>query len=290
MGLYYAIELDGRIVGRIFDLAGSAVGPSVVPQSAGGRGPDPRATVGAILTDTFFTSGAGMSQDFYHWIKSSLNRGPYGVSRCAVFAFDDRNDIKSRLELNDPVISEIHFPALDVTVNKDARMSVWIAPSFGAGGPLGKASLGAYRVAGGPPWRTANFRLLIDGLENESTGATRIEPLKAKLKIQSFGTGSSTQLASTGVDYTHLIVYLPSSNLKSFMNWHNRILDGEERQERTGVLELLSPGGTKLFEIDLEGLMIQTLTLPVGGGAGSAKIDMYCWSLEFSYSDKACVG
>src|SRR5262245_30563719 len=231
-----------------------------------------------------------MSQDFYHWLKTSLGRGQYFRSNCAVFSFDDRNDIKSRLELNYPAISEIHFPALDVTENKDARMSVWIAPGFVAGGPLGKESLGAYRVAGGLPWRTANFRLLIDGLENESTGVTRIEPLKAKLKLESFGTGSSTYFATTAVGYSHLVAYLPLSNLNHFMNWYNNVLDGEERPERTGVLDLLSTGGTKLFEIGLQGLKIQTLTLPKGGGAGSAKIDMYCWALEFSYTDKACVG
>jgi hypothetical protein len=272
----HALELDGRPAGWLNTVDNSL-------------------PAGAIQ----LTCGAGMSNACYQWIRASFDH-LYLRKSGAIIAADYNNREIGRLEFANALITEIGMPALDAASKDAAKMTIVIAQGHGAGGfdpkgtpiavlppslqpnsaPAGGSSDGVgigTTLHEGPAkqkqWMPSNFRLKIDGLEQDCMRVNKIEPITIHLHVG---------------DTPSLGIHLPPAHADGFYKWYeNAVLRGQGTP-KSGSLEYLAGDLSQaLFTLTFAQLGIFKLT-PDKMEAGSesirrVKVEMYCERVHFGF-------
>ena len=249
---------------------------------ATGNGPTQQDPGRIVSAETSIDCGTGMSGAFYEWLKGSVagSRMPKNV---AVVGLTNRYQVIRRLEFASASIRRITFPALDASSGDAAYLTVEIAPdaarvreSDASGASLGRADLRHYSMPHAKKWRRCDFRLRINGLEEECQRVGRIEPISS--------------------DHNLLVITISSRHADGFYAWHEDVvIKGHSAgTDRAGDLDFLAPDmGTTYFSVGLKNLKIIRMSADKSGGEGSigrVKVEMYYSDMNFHYFGPATLG
>jgi hypothetical protein len=112
---FFAIELDGQLAGFIDSVEGGGIAADKMHFGPVGPG------------DIIVECGIGMSRSFYDWIKATLEKR---VDRRigAIVAYDSDFKPIARVHWLNAHITEVGFPACDVSSKDVAKMTIKITP------------------------------------------------------------------------------------------------------------------------------------------------------------------
>jgi hypothetical protein len=234
--------------------------------------------------------GADMDKSFYSWIAQSL-QGQRVSMNGAILSADVNNNVISRLEFRDALITEVTFPAADATSKDAAKMSIVLSPEHTVLNRKASGKINAPSAKTQKRWLPANFRFTIDGIDTKKV--SKVEALTVKLPRPSGCDGETKfceKLAgSAQVDFPDLVV-TTGEPADSWYDWFEKfVIEGnsDDSQEKAGTLEYLSSDlTTVLFTLKFRNVGIFEL-MPVAVDAGGSAVPrllagMYCESMEFT--------
>jgi hypothetical protein len=280
----YLLELRGKLAGRLFDFSGGQavgmehVGPRVVLQ---------KHIAGLEFEDITVACGTGMSSDFYQWIGSAFNRD-YNRRDGAVIFVQHGQPVK-RYEFSQALVTSVSMPALDRSSKNEAHMRVSFQPERSRSHEPGKTGVGVYTGVLQKAWHISDFRIQIDGLENECRHVTRIESLVVRQGTVAVSTGVTRDLSRepTKIEFPNLVVYLPGMYAGGIFKWLEDavVRRGGQDMEKNGSIDFLAPGSSiSYFGLKLKQIGVKQVASPHGGPKSMApvKVEMYCESMTFA--------
>jgi len=285
----YALEIDGQFAGWLESAEGGHATSDVVGEKAERESIQRKHIAGVKYEDITVTCGAGMSRNFYEWIRASLDK-QYSRKSGALIACDYDFREMSRTEWSNALITEVGFPACDAASKDAAKMTIKFSPettrmSTRTGASAGGVYSGGLNAQVQKKWLPANFRLQIAGLEAACTRVNKIEAIVVK------------QVASAGAprwQVSNLVVTLPERDADLFSKWHEESVKGGAGagKETGGTLVYLTPDLKEhIFTLTFRGLGISKL-IPEKVEAGSenirrVKAEMYCQDIAFAHGTAA---
>ncbi len=260
----YIIELDGRPAGRFFEFAGGGAQADVAIEKQGADKISRKHIASIKYQDMVLACGTGMSRDFYQWIA---------------------------------LVTALVLPELDASTKKAAVMIVSIRPEITRSAAAeGSAKPGVYVSTLPRAWNISDFRLKIDGLENECRHVTHIDSLKLGQKIALDAIGESRDYSQEGgaLEYSDLVIRLPESFATGFYKWFDDfVVKGNTSFEKGGTLEFFAPSSSKAyFGIEFSGLGIESAKGPSGLRSKTSlpvTVSMYCESMKFYAGPSAII-
>ena len=291
VGGKFLLELDGSFAGWLSSFeGGNAVGEVVTEPSA--EGSVQKKHIGNVkYEDISVQLGFSMVKGVYDWIKATLDH-KYQRKNGAIVSTDYKMQEKTRLEFFDAQLSEIGFPACDASSKDPAYLSLKFSPEY----TRRKAGDGSQVIAPidskhQKQWLPANFRLSIGGLEQATLKASKVEALTIKQTVAQGVIGDNRDLIREPgkVEFPNLKITLPESHASSFYAWHEDFVvkgNNSDNQEKTAVLEFLSPTQKVMLALEFKGLGVFKMAPVKGEGnqeqVARARAEMYCEQLNFS--------
>jgi len=284
----YLLELDGKPVGRIGNVAVGAIKAEVITSSGGFL---EKRISQQTYDPTSFTCGAGMSRVFYDWVSNTFDRS-YARKNGAVVGIDtDRKEI-FRMDFQNALLESVVLSKLDSLSKDNSSITVKFQPEivrYGKGG--GKADVGNYLSPHPKTWNANNFALSIDGLEKECAAVTSVSALGVGQKIAAdrFGESDRPIYEPTNAVYPSLVITLPSSSVGRFDDWFKSTASGQRGNDRNGSLKYLGPDAkSEFFSLEFSGLGITERSIKGGSDKSSnITISLYYESAKFKAGSSA---
>jgi phage tail-like protein len=296
----FALSINNDNSGWLYSAEGGMASTDVVTEKLGQEHLVRKRIGNLKYEDITLSFGAGMSRQFYDWIKASFEN-KHERRDGAILTCDYDATVKSTLDFYRALISEITFPALDAASKDAAKMTVKMTPEmtkvkYGGGGSVTPQK---YPISSQKQkkWSPANFRLRIDGLEDACRRVNKIEALTLKQKVLEVPVGElrDYEREPAHLEVPNLVVTLTESFSEPFHKWfEDFVIRGncDEGNQKTGSLECLTPDlKDTLFTLNFEALGIFKMT-PDKHEAGSenlrrVKFEMYTERLTFDFSNDA---
>ena len=281
-----ALRLDTSNTSEISVLSGSDGGTifaDVISSSEAGLH-FPRKHLGLPKYENFvILIGAAGSQGLFDWVAGSWGPNPEAKNG-ALLSVDANFKIRSEAEFSSALVVETSFPALDAASKEPGYISIHLRPEFIDLKPgAGTLSL---QFAKQNLWRTANFRLEIDGLD--CTKVSKIDAFTVKRDVTTVASGSGgISLVPGNVGFPNLRITLANVSANPWHDWHKSfVVDGNNGDafERNGTIRFLSNDLKKeLSRIELHHLGIIRIG-PEPGGDQIARVtaELYCEEMQFS--------
>jgi hypothetical protein len=228
--------------------------------------------------------GVAMPDGLFDWVAGSWRSTPEAKDG-AVLGVDANFNIKSETGFSGALVLETRIPALDAASKQAGYLTVRFQPKFIDVKPgAGKLSL----VFAKQLWRTANFRLQIDGLD--CTKVSKIDAFTVKRELTVISSGSSgISLVPEKIEFPNLRITLSQPSAQSWFDWHeNFVVNGNNGDtfERNGAISFLSNDLKKeLSRIELRHLgIVRLASTPAGGGGQIARVtaDLYCEEMQLT--------
>jgi len=291
VGGRFGLELDGAFAGLLTGFGGGNAAGEVVKEKSNQdfvqRKHLARVSVEPITIET----GLPMPKSFYDWIKSSIEPRPRFLRKNgAIIEFDGSNRELGRRNFSNALITGVGFPYCDGSSKEPARLAVTLSPETVRLSPSKGTSLPPQSGRAAPLLRS-NFRLLIQGLEQATARASRIEAIEVKVAASESGPGPARAVQPGAIDVPDLVVTVADSSAGPFYAWHEDFVlkgnNGQDR-ERPGVLEYLSPDlKTVLLALNFHNLGIHRVApVPVAGPQDTlrrSKVEMYCEAVTVDF-------
>jgi len=296
----YALEVSGRNGGWLKSAEGGHATSDVVLEKLGADHIIRKHIAGVKYEDISVQCGTGMSKGFYEWIKASFDHALKERPNGSIIAADYNYKEISRLTFTNALITEVGFPALDAASKDAAVMTIKWSPEYtrqtwGTGASI--SGIAPIDQAKQKQWLPANFRLKIDGLEDNCTRVNKIEALVVKQKVVEHAVGEHRDYEKepAHLEIPNLVITFPESHAEQFYKWHEDFVikgNNGDAMEKNGLLTYLTPNlQTPLFNLTFKHLGIFKLT-PEKVESGSENIrrlkaEMYCEDIQFDYASGA---
>jgi len=198
-----------------------------------------------LFQDFTIQIGMSMTPGLFDWIAASWTAKPL-TRNGAVLECDSNLNINARRVFSEARINRVAFPAMDASSKEPGYITVRFTPKHTkmdkGGGQLTLKELGRQKL-----WRTAHFRLDIDGLD--TTSVRRVAPFQVM-----------TPIGPRKINFPNLNISLDLANAQSWVDWHRDcVIQGTKRAgcEKNGTLRFLAPDlETELARIDFYNLGI----------------------------------
>ena len=287
------VELDGTPAGFAESVEGGDVFSDVVVEKIGADGIARKHLAGVRYDDLALVTGANMSQSFFEWIASTLDR-KHTRKNGAISFQDYTGSEKERLVWQDGILSEVGFPAVDGSSKESAHLTVTVRPELTQhkkGSGL-KSQVKTETKQG--KWLASNFRLTIDGVDCTSVRSVDGLTVVQTAAPQAIGEKRVDVEPST-LQIPDVVVTVAESHAGDFLAWHDDFVvkgNNGQDQEKEGKLEFLSANRQDvLFTLSLHGLGIFRIgrVKQTSGTAAIATVEahIYCESMSFSYPKAA---
>jgi len=284
--LQYLLELDGAIVGPLQSMESGFISGEILTYQDG-NSPVWRKRLGQVkYEDIVLTCGANMAGPFYQWIADTLGlQGPR--KNGAIVAVNQNGQIIDRRELQNVLVKEVVFPALDAASNEPAYLKVILTPEriryLSASGQASPPT-----PADQTGFSTSRFRLQIQGLEQACTFVYRIEPMVASQEIISYrdgGSGGESRVRAGRLQTGNVVITLPQHQAGPFTSWFSTfVIQGQGvGNTKQGVLEFLAPNSqTVVAAVALGNLGIFRMAPVTIDGASHVQIEMFCETMQLT--------
>jgi len=284
----YWLELDGAIVGPLNSMKSGFVSGEIITYQDG----DDlffRKRLGRLkYEDIVLTCGGNLSLPFYQWLGETLGQQSPRKNG-AIVVVNPNGQIIDRRVIQNALVKEVTFPALDGSSKDPAYFKVTITPeriqyqSASSGQtvppqPVNRAIL-----------NSSKFRLNIQGLEQACAFVQRIAPLVVKQEIINYVDGGEGRIAAGRKEVGNLIITLPMHEAGPFTEWFSSfVLQGQwSGNAKQGILEFLAPNGQAvLAAVTLGNIGIFGMS-PVPPSSQSnavsmVKVEMYCETMQLT--------
>jgi hypothetical protein len=265
----FALSLDGASVGNFPGLDGGNPANAVVREPIGSDRIVRKHTGQSTYEPCTIQVGSGMSMSTYQWMSDVIVRGwdPKTKRRASVIGVGSHGEEAFRRSFADALITEITFPALDVSSSKVAQIAVtFTSQQVTDRKPSGLPVVAAKQKA----WMCANFRLKIDGIDLPGARVAKIDSFTWKCGIQDDG--------SLGLDMGDITIHCDNANLPDFQLWLANLQKGVA-DERNGTLTLAGGGGVLTLGLyNLGVYAVRPDNAPGQLRSGRFAAEMYCES------------
>jgi hypothetical protein len=220
--------------------------------------------------------GVAASTGLFDWVAGSWGATPEARDG-AVLGVDFNFNIKSEVGFSGALVVETGIPALDAASKAAGHLTVRFQPEFidvkqGAG----KLSL---MQAKQKLWRTANFRLQIDGIDCKKVSRIDAFTVTRKVTVVSSGSGG-VALVPEKVEFPNLKITLSTVSAETWYDWHESFVvngNNDDSFERSGTISFLSNDfKTELSRIELHHLGIIRLASNPGDAIARLTAELYC--------------
>jgi len=287
----FMLELEGSPAGFLHSVEGGEPFASVVNEPVDANGVIRKHVGPAEFGPIRMSFGTGMSKAVYAWMREVLNRA--GSAKNGAIVFCDYNfKERSRLEFNDALITEIGFPALDLSTDNAASFTLALQPQSTRLSETSKGTtVPGFGARAAKRGLANNFRLKIAGLETACSNVKKIDAVVVKQPLREGGGARTLEIPN--VTFTLL-----DRDAKEFSNWFDDfVLKGinAAENERDGTLEFLGAANQKraLFTLTLSNLgIIRIGHERTENGAhvlARTSVELYCEEMALS-TDSQAVG
>ena len=297
----FAVELHNEHAGWVQSVDGGMPAAEVVAEKVG-YDLITHKHIGPIKYDEInLKCGTGMSRGFYEWVQASLTQDFMRQNGAIITADYDYTEL-SRLNFFESLITEFSMPALDASAKDPASMSIKFAPEY----TRRARSSGKHKISGNAyptnqakqkHWLPANFRVQIDGLADACRRVNKVDAVSVKQKQAEVPQAGFRDVMRepASIDFSNLVLMLPEADADPFYEWFQKfVVEGNctDAAERTGSIEYLTTDlKTILFSVSFQHLGIFKITPDKHeAGAGAirrVKVEMYCESMAFKYSQES---
>ena len=258
---YYALELDGSVMGVMSGVTGGGVTSDVVVEKPGPDRIRHKHLAGVKYEPISIEVSLPMAKPFYAWLKSSFEPQQKLLRKNgAILTLDYNGRVVARRDFINALVTEVEFPGCDAGSKEPASIGV----TFAAERVTDTAPRASAPLPQAPKqrWISSNFRLNIQGLEAATVRANKIEALAIKLQTVDNPVGEMRdyQREPAGMEFPTLVVTIAEAYAKPMYDWLEDFVvrgnNGQDR-EKVGVLEYLAPDmKTPLLSLNLFGLGI----------------------------------
>jgi hypothetical protein len=220
--------------------------------------------------------GVAASTGLFDWVAGSW--GPTPEARDgAVLGVDFNFNIKSEVGFSGALVVETEIPALVAGSKEAGHLTVRFQPAFiDVKAAAGKLSL---IQAKQKLWRTASFRLQIDGLDCTKVSTIDAFTVTRNVTVVSSGSGG-VDLVPENVEFPNLKITLSTVSAPTWFDWHESfVVNGNNGDsfERSGTISFLSNDfKTELSRIELHHLGIIRLAANPGDAVAHVTAELYC--------------
>ena len=289
----YGLELDGSFAGWLQTTDGGNATADVVTEKLGPDGIAKKHLAGVKYEDITVNCGTGMSKAFFQWIQDTLSM-KFERKDGAVIESDFSGRELRRMDFKHALISELDLPALDASSRAAAKMTLKFSPEFTKLNPGSNAAI-KFDTNVTLKWRTSDFKLRIDGLDEATSHALKIESITIKQNIVENAVGETRDFANepAGLDFGNVAVTVPDTRAQSFYDWSDDFIvqgnNGDDK-ERGGTLDYLDSRGRPLFTLTFSHLGVFKVA-PVNSDAAfkyrTIKGEMYVERIQFGQSSNS---
>lgn len=211
---------------------------------------------GSIRFDDFILrTGALAGSEFGKWIGKSLEGSFVGLSG-SVKTFNHQMKTGPGFSFKDALLTEIAFPALDVSERNAGVLTLRLSPGFVKRETSSGEIVQPVGNTRQKKWLTSNFRFRLGDLPCDRVRKIDGFSLKPKIVEAVSGDARDLEVFSAGVEYPDLKLTISASSLKEWEAWHEDFLvngnNGQDK-EKKGHIEFLSEDfKTVLMTIDLD--------------------------------------
>ncbi len=287
---FYALEVDGSPVrfAHVKSVEGGSVKMNSVDEQTGSDHLRIKHATTVDVEPMTWEVGMEQSNFLMWWIKKSWQH-MYARHNGSITHADF--DLKAQFihEFYDALIEETAFPTLDASSKDPGYLKVKVRAERTA-----MKRAGGERIQGtgdarkAKMWRTAAFRLVIDGIDTKRVNKIDGFTVKQGIKAVAPGPSRFPQLEPTKIEFPDLSCHMPLQHADQVLAWYNKVVVAGMRDpdgERQGAIEFLSPDRSEvIFRINLYNVGIKSFTVPKSE-AGKAevkkcKFDLYVGRME----------
>jgi phage tail-like protein len=285
----YALDIGGKTQGWIMSAEGGGATSDVVSEKIGPDHIVHKHLAGVKYEDITVNCNAGMGENFYSWMKDSIDH-KHSRKDGAIHVCDYDNKIMETMDFFHALLAEIGFPACDAGSKDAAKLVVKFAPETTRkkpGSGTGELKVEAKKAK---LWTARNFKIEIAGLD--CSHVNKVEALTVKQKVIEHAVGEMRdyQKEAANMEFPNLVVTTSKHTSEAWDKWHEDfVIKGNNGQEaeKTGALHFLSENlQTTLFTLNFHGLGIFKATNDKAEAGGEnikrCKYEMYCEYIEFA--------
>jgi hypothetical protein len=296
VGGHFAFELQRSHAGWLFSAEGGMAKADIVTEKLGPDHIARKHIAGIKYEPITVTFGSGMSKHVYEWIADSFAHR-YSRQSGAVLALTFDMKLKSRVDFDNALISEVGLPALDaaskdpckVTLKLDPeRTRVEFLPKHRDPGAHGTIDPAVQKL-----WLPSNFRLRVDGLDQATSRTNKVDAivLKQVNTENAVGERRDYEREPARLEIPNVSFTTAESHADAIYSWYQAfVIEGQngDDQEKHGALEYLTSDFSKvLCVVTFKHLGIFSVT-PEKVESGSeqirrVKVEMYCEDMTFEY-------
>lgn len=280
----FFLELDGKPVGRIWDVSLPTVHADLVSKSAGVFETSKRIMLRP--SDFGFKCSAGMARSFFDWVKGYFESKSLPKNGAIVVADTNQNE-KARIEFVDAYLTGVMMPKLKIS-SADAGLIAVTMSSESIKHVAGGGKLAANPYLTSSYLGSAKFKLSITQLEKQCEAATEISEyqLVTKLTVDYPGDSRVPVLSRSGSSNQEFTVTMPAEQGKAFTDWMAAVIKDPSTAERKGSIEYYYANSkSAYFILDLTAVGITSAK--IGGGDAGMEVRLYCDSADFSATSLA---
>jgi hypothetical protein len=216
--------------------------------------------IGAVTQeDIVVTVGSAISRPLHSWINELLGRRQTPRSGAIAGSHISTDNIDT-LRFEDAVLSEIEFPGCDAASASTSKMTLKLSPATtryeSSGGTLRPPKAGK-------AWRTAFFRLDIDGLDTNLI--SKVDAITVKQLSPAPAARGGVLAPASGIEISNLKLELGGSLSPAWSTWFDDFVAGGnngDEFERSATLTYLFQDATPFFSLRFSNVGIFDFTVP----------------------------
>lgn len=270
-GGLFSLELDGSNVGFVNSIDGGHFKSDPVKWSVGRNFLTHYFPGKPKYEDVTVVMGMSTSEDFWDWIKASLDNDPIRKSG-ALVAYDLKGRERQRRTFSNALLTEIGFPALDGSSKSAATMTIKFSPETltwdepNTGNKL-RPGWAKNEIPKQKLWLASNFNFSLDKFQGDaSLRHAKIEALTIKQAVLAnpMGNQLETNKEPGRPELPMIQVSFPQADMEGWMDWYeSAVVQGNYPDElTTGQLQFMaSDGATELLTLDFDRVGLVSLEL-----------------------------
>ncbi len=281
----FQLDVDGKSAGLIRSIDGGAIKAEVIVEKVDNvPGTIAHKHVGQPKYGDIKVSmlvSSDTSPGIHEWIESTLAM-KYQRKSGELQAADFKRDVRQVREFKDALLTEIGFPACDASSKDPAYMTLKFAPET-TRNIKGSGKIENPVDVRQKMWIPANFRLSIEGLDEDSRRVSKIEAftVKQSTATDEVGDARDYQREPGKIDFPDLKISFPVGGAPGFQEWAEANIsvqggngkDTPKELKRSGLLEYYDGRtGRPLFSVSLHGVGIYKY-VPISGPSGDSTAD-----------------